>query len=210
MLLNAGTENPFKCPELPSLWRVLGVALLLGFLSFASRELNLNSWNAGGVTMLWPTNGLLMGILLCNPKRHWPIYLMVAGIIDLLMNLNLKDSLHIAVYLATCNLLEATLGALLLYRVIAPKPDLTQRRQLVAFLGCGVVLAPLLASFAASFAQNGYFAPTSFHQVHRWFTADARHIATVTPLCLAVSSQRPLWRLAALARSLASSQCWVQ
>ena len=99
-----------------------------------------------------------MGILLCNPKRHWPVYLIVAEIIDLLVNLSLANSLYIAVYLSTCNLLEATLGALLLYRIVSPKPDLTQRKQLVAFLGYGVLLAPLVASFAASFAQNGFFA----------------------------------------------------
>ena len=172
-------------PKFPSLWRVFRVALLFGFLSFASRELNLSSWNAGGVTILWPTNGLLLGILLCNPKRHWPIYLSIAGIIDLLLNFSLGDSLYIAVYLSSCNLLEAVIGALLLNRTIAAKPDLTQRNQLIVFLGYGVVLAPLIASCAASFAQNGYFAPPTFHNVHRWFTGDALGIATVTPLYLA-------------------------
>ena len=82
-------------------------------------------------------------------------------------------------------MLEATIGALLLYTVIAPKPDLTQRRQLVAFLGYGVLLAPLIASFAASFAQNGYFASPTFYNFQRWFAGDALGIATVTPLYLA-------------------------
>ncbi len=184
MLMDAWVDSP-TVPRFPSLWRVLKVALLLGFLSFASRELNINSWSAGGVTILWPTNGLLMGILLCNPKRHWPVYLIVAGIIDLLVNLSLSGPLHIALYLGTCNLLEATIGALLLYTVIAPKPDLTQRRQLIAFLGYGVLLAPLMASFAASFAQNGYFASPTFYNFQRWFAGDALGIATVTPLYLA-------------------------
>jgi diguanylate cyclase (GGDEF)-like protein/PAS domain S-box-containing protein len=184
MLLDAWQEGP-AVSRLPSPWRVFRVALLLGFLSFASRELNLSSWNAGGVTILWPSNGLLMGILLSNPRRHWPVYLAIAGIIDLWMNLSLSGPFHIAVYLASCNLFEAAAGALLLYGVIAAKPDLTERRQLVAFLGYGVVLAPLVASLAASFAQNGYFASPTFHNVHRWFTGDALGIATVTPLYLA-------------------------
>jgi diguanylate cyclase (GGDEF)-like protein/PAS domain S-box-containing protein len=184
MLLDAWQESSTST-RFPSLWRVLKVALLLGFLSFASRELNLNSWSAGGVTILWPTNGLLMGILLCNPKRHWPVYLTVAGMIDLLLNLSLSGPLHIAVYLGACNLLEAAIGALLLYAAIAPQPDLTQRKQLVAFLGYGVLLAPLIASFAASFAQNGYFASPTFHNFQRWFAGDALGIATVTPLYLA-------------------------
>jgi diguanylate cyclase (GGDEF)-like protein/PAS domain S-box-containing protein len=184
MLLDAW-EKTYTLPRLPSLWRVVRVALLLGFLSFASRELNQNSWSIGGVTILWPTNGLLMGILLCTAKRHWQVYLTVAGIIDVLLNLSLSDPLHISIYLSTCNLMEAMMGALLLYPVIASKPDLTQRKQLVAFLGYGVLLAPLIASFAASFGQNGYFAPITFHNFQRWFTGDALGIATVTPLYLA-------------------------
>ena len=184
MLLKPWEEDS-AVPRFPSLWRVLSAALLLAFLSFASRELNYSSWTAGGVTILWATNGLLMGILLCNPKRHWPFYLTVAAFIDVFLNLSLGDSLHIAWYLSTCNLAEATIGALLLNRTIAPKPDLTQRKQLVAFLAYGVVLAPLLASFAASFAQNGYFAPPTYFNVQRWFAGDALGIATVTPLYLA-------------------------
>ena len=184
MLLNAWKDNP-ALSRVPSPWRVLSAALLLAFLSFAARELNSSSWNAGGVTILWATNGLLLGILLCNPKRHWPLYLAVAAVIDVFVNRSMGSPLHIAWYLSACNLAEATIGALLLYETISPKPDLTQRKQLVAFLAYGVVLAPLLASFAASFAQSGYFAPPTFFNVQRWFAADALGIATVTPLYLA-------------------------
>src|SRR5271170_4539504 len=118
MLMDAWEDSP-TVPRFPSLWRVVKVTLLLGFLSFASRELNLSSWSAGGVTILWPTNGLLMGILLCNRKRHWPLYLAVAAVIDVFLNLSLGDSVHIAWYLSACNLAEATIGALLLYSTIA-------------------------------------------------------------------------------------------
>ena len=55
----------------------------------------------------------------------------------------------------------------------------------MAFLGYGVLLAPLIASFAASFAQNGYFASPTFHNFQRWFAGDALGITTVTPLYLA-------------------------
>jgi integral membrane sensor domain MASE1 len=109
MLLKSRVENPAVSRFL-SPWRVLRFALLLAFLSFASRALNFDSWNAGGVTILWPTNGLLMGILLCNPKRHWPVYLTVAGIVDLMMNVSLGDSLPVAGYLTCCNLFERRLA----------------------------------------------------------------------------------------------------
>ncbi len=100
--------------------------------------MNQDGWNAGGVTILWQmTNGLLMGILLCSPKRYWPAYVATGGIIDFLFNMSLHDPLSIGAYLSACNMLEAALGAMLLYPVLAAKPNLTQRKQLVAFLGYG-------------------------------------------------------------------------
>ncbi len=174
---------------MPPLPRLVRVALLLSLLSFASRQLNQDSWAAGGVTLLWPTNGFLLGVLLCNPKRHWPGYVAVAYLIDFSVNFSLNDPLYICAYLSSCNMLEAILGALLLYSVIAPKPDLTLRRQLVAFLFYGVLLAPAIASLAASFGQAGQFGWPTLHDFHRWFTADALGTATVTPLYLAFNQR---------------------
>src|SRR5271170_2928018 len=184
MVLNAWKKYSLEL-RIPPVWRIARVALLLSFLSFGSWLLNHGSWSAGGVTLLWPTNGFLMGILLCNPKRHWPAYLSVAWLIDFIFNLSMSNTLYIGAYLSSCNLLEALLGGILLYPVIAAKPDLTQRKQLVAFLSYGVVLAPMVASFAASFAQNNLFAVSTIHDFLRWFTADALGMATITPLFLA-------------------------
>jgi diguanylate cyclase (GGDEF)-like protein/PAS domain S-box-containing protein len=178
-------QEEFSAGLTPPLGRVFKVALLLIFLTVASRLVNQGSWDVGGVTILWPTNAFLMGVLLCNPKRHWPAYAVVAGLIDLVFNLSLHDSLFIGGYMSACNLLEAILGATLLYPILSEKPDLTQRKQLVAFLCYGVLLAPLVASFAASFAQAHSFARPTVLDFFRWFTADALGIATVTPLYLA-------------------------
>jgi hypothetical protein len=57
-----------KSPWLPSPKRLAGVVLALGCLDIAALILNIHSWQTGGVTILWPTNGLLLGILLCTPR----------------------------------------------------------------------------------------------------------------------------------------------
>jgi diguanylate cyclase (GGDEF)-like protein/PAS domain S-box-containing protein len=176
---------------MPPLWRILRVALLLGLLSFATRELNMSSWGAGGVTILWPTNGFLLGILLTAPRRHWAAYLAIGFSIDLPFNLGLHDAVFSAFYLSTCNAGEVLLAAFLLAPYTGTKPDLTKRRQFVAFLLYGVFAAPAVASLAASFHISGYFAWPTVHDFHRWFTADALGIATVTPLCFALSGRRP-------------------
>src|SRR5215469_16302907 len=113
----------------PPPWRLFKVALLLVFLSLAARELNLNSWNAGGVTILWPTNGFLLGILLTEPKRNWTTYLGIGYLIDLAFNLLAGTPIPGSAYLAGCNAGEVLLAAILLYPYIASKPDLTERRQ---------------------------------------------------------------------------------
>jgi PAS domain S-box-containing protein len=186
-----GLDDSTASHPVPPLWRVAGVALLLGFLSFATRQLNLHSWDAGGVTILWPTNAFLLGILLCNPKRHWAAYLGLGFLIDFSLNLSLHDTTVIAVYLSSCNMAEVLLATMLLYPLIAAKPDLTERKQLFAFLFFGVFLAPAFAAFVASVAQDGVFGWPTLHNFNRWFTADALGIATVTPLCLAFNEKKP-------------------
>src|SRR5277367_1850118 len=96
------------------------LALLLAFLSTTTSLLNLSSWRAGGITILWPSNGFLTGALLCVRRRHWPAYLAVGFVVDLGINLSLATPSWIAVYLAACNMIEATLAAALLFRTIAP------------------------------------------------------------------------------------------
>jgi diguanylate cyclase (GGDEF)-like protein/PAS domain S-box-containing protein len=180
----AATETNEKSRWLPSLWRLAGVALALACLELVAQMLNLHSWQAGGVTILWPANGLLLGILLCAPRRHWPAYLIVGFTVDLAINRSLSFSFWPSAYWAVCNMLEAGLAAVLLYRAISPKPDLTQRKQLMRLVLYGVVLAPAVASFIAQFNTAGARSLPLFVSFKLWFTADALGIALMTPLYL--------------------------
>jgi diguanylate cyclase (GGDEF)-like protein/PAS domain S-box-containing protein len=173
----------------PSVRQLATVALLLCVLSTAASLLNLDSWRSGGVTIMWPSNGFLLGVLLCAPRRHWPHYLALGYIVDLSVNLSLDMVQNgylswASPYLAGCNMLEVFIGALLLYKTISPNPDLTRRRQLFHLLAYGVVLAPAIASFLASFALTGQFSIPELHSFQQWFTADALGVAIVTPLYL--------------------------
>jgi integral membrane sensor domain MASE1 len=145
---------------LPPLQRLAGVALALACLDIAALILNIHNLSSGGVTILWPTNGLLLGILLCAPRRQWPAYLTVGFAVDLAINRALSFDLLPSAYLAACNMLEAGLAAILLYRTISPKPDLTQRRQLVRLILYGVLLAPAVASLFAQFTRWLCFLPS--------------------------------------------------
>jgi diguanylate cyclase (GGDEF)-like protein/PAS domain S-box-containing protein len=173
----------------PSPRRLAAVALVLGCLDTAALLLNMHSWNAGGASILWPANGILLGALLCAPRRHWPAYLTAGFAIDLGVNFFVTSHLWTSAYLASCNTLEAGLAAALLYRTISPKLDLTQRRQLLSLLFYGVILAPAVASFFAQFHSSWSLSWPLFGQR---FIADALGIAITTPLYLSFTQQERL------------------
>ncbi|MDE3105801.1 MAG: diguanylate cyclase [Acidobacteriota bacterium] len=164
------------------------VCLALAASSTAASLLNSAGWNAGGITILWPSNGLLIGVLLCERRSHWWHYLLIGYGIDLAVNISLDIYQHAAVnlafYIAACNMLEVFLASILLYRVISPCPDLTQRRQLRHLLLSGVLIAPAIASFLASFALENMLTLHGLYGFVHWFSADALGVAVVTPLYL--------------------------
>jgi len=166
------------------LWRLASVALILVCLDYAALLLNIRSWDNGGVTILWPSNGLLLGVLLCTKRRQWPAYLAVGLFVDLGINLALTFAPWTSTYLACCNMLEVGLAAALMYRTVSPNPDLTQRKQLLSMLLYGVVLAPAVASILAQFSISHLQMLPRFTAAKHWFVADALGIAVMTPLYL--------------------------
>jgi diguanylate cyclase (GGDEF)-like protein/PAS domain S-box-containing protein len=170
---------------LPSLKRLAGVALTLACLDIAALILNLHTSKAAGVTILWPSNGLLLGIMLCAPRRHWPAYLTVGFAIDIGVNLSLAFSLWASAYLAGCNMLEVGLAAVLLRRTISSDHHFfVDRRQMGKLFLYGVVLAPAVASAFAQFEVAGTVPLPLLASFKFWFTADALGIAVITPLYL--------------------------
>src|SRR6476646_5463717 len=168
-LLPHRTENR----GIPSVWQLAGLALALICLSGAASLINERSWSAGGVTILWPSNGLLLGVLLCAPRRHWLSYLAVGFMVDCGLNRVLGCTNFAALYLSSCNMTEVLVAAVPLYRIISPTPDLTQRKQLKAFLIYGVIVAPTVASFLSSFQTAQSFSLPVLHSFQEWITADA-------------------------------------
>ena len=156
--------------------------------------LNIRSWRSGGVTILWPSNGLLLGVLLCAPRRQWAAYLTVGFAVDLGTNLALSFAPWTSTYIASCNMLEVGIAAALLYRTISPRPDLTERRQLLSLLVYGVLLAPAIASFLAQLSTSEARHQPLFTSFRLWFAADALGIATVTPLYLWFNQRGRLWK----------------
>src|SRR5271170_6197041 len=174
--------QPDTTSRTPPVWRLAAIGMFLSVLSYSALLLNNRS---GGITIVWPSNGLLLGVLLLAPRRQWLAYIAVAFSVDLGVNLSISNPSLTSVYLAGCNMIEVLVAAFLLYRTIAPSPDLTRRRQLLSFLAYGVILASAIAAFLASLTLQRFHSNAMAHTFRLWFTADALGISTVTPLCLA-------------------------
>lgn len=176
--------------EATSVWRMkylrsmIVVASVLAMLAVLSSVVNTASWRAGGVTILWPSNGFLIGVLLCIARRRWWPYFCIAFWVDICVNTALGMEAPVSLYFSACNLLEVLVAVNFLYPIISPEPDLTSRRQLLYFLLYGVLVSPAIAAGAASFLISHHFAVPDLHAFQYWFTADALGIAIVTPLCL--------------------------
>src|SRR5271163_3164478 len=152
--------QPDTTSRIPPVWRLAAIGMFLSVLSYSALLLNNRS---GGITIVWPSNGLLLGVLLLAPRRQWLAYIAVAFSVDVGINLSLSNPVSISFYLAGCNMIEVLVAAFPLYRTIAPAPDLTRRRQLVSFLAYGVILAPAIAAFLASLTLQRFHSNAMAH-----------------------------------------------
>ncbi len=173
---------PFK--DMLPLGRLLRIGAGLVLLSYADVALNGISWSLHGVTVLWLPNGLLVGALLCTRQKHWPPFLALFFLIDVVTKLSLQTPLLASVIFTCCNLSEVLLAAILCYPAMASKPDLTEAKQLRAFLTYAVLLAPAAASVLAALYSRLAFGGSFLQTLRIWFAADLLGIATVTPLYL--------------------------
>ena len=192
-MTHAGPESHREPGSALSLKHLFGTALLLGCVSLGAVLLNASSWGAGSINILWPSTGLLIGILLCLPRKQWPIYIAVGFVIDLTVNVLTPpvSVLPVSLYLAGCNVIEVSLAAWLLKSTLSPQSYLTRSGQLIRLLAYGVILAPAIASFFAAFCLSGSFGKPTLHAFSQWFTGDALGDSIVIPLYLGLQKHSP-------------------
>ena len=176
--------------RIPSFMRLVKVGLALVFLSFTSSVLNARSEAQHGVSVIWLSNGFLMGVLLCAPRKQWPTLLALGALVDFGVNIGLHSPLPISIYFALCNMIEVIIGSALMAEAISPNPDLTESPQLRSFLGYGVLLAPFVASLLSVIGLQVWHGTSFLHSFQFWFAADILGVATITPLYLSFHHRR--------------------
>ena len=86
--MTSSDTQPGGTGRFPPYWALAGIGLFLGLFSYCALLLNVRS---GGITILWPSNGLLLGVLLLTPRRQWLAYIAVGVLVDLGINLSLAN-----------------------------------------------------------------------------------------------------------------------
>ncbi len=173
-----------KQPHLGLLLRLLRTGFALILLAIVVSALNTQVDKQSGISFIWLSNGLLTGVLLCAPKKHWPAFITLGCAVDVNVNHVLGSNWVASFLFAGFNMVEVVLASTFAYPAIAPNPDLTEPRQARHFLLFCVFLAPAVtASFAVTYLHITTGSPllSSFRW---WFAADVLGMATVVPLYL--------------------------
>lgn len=169
----------------------------LGLLTAVALSVALSAWvgieltrEAGRVASIWLANGLLLGVLLLNPRSQWVAYCIAGYVGNVAANVFTGDDLVTALLLSACNSLEVLLAAWALHSRLQTTHPLTTPRELAHFTFWAGGIAPLLSGLCASFYLSAQSPASPWDILQVWYPADALGIFIVTPLMLAFRLQR--------------------
>ena len=167
---------------MPTPKQLVKLALMLLIASVATEQLDKLT---DRVTVLWPANGLLLGVLLLAPRRHWFAYFTVAYAVDFGVATSMRGLSFEDAILSLCNMMEVMIGLAALSRILPAIPDFTRIKQLMYLMFWGAIVAPAITTAVACTIATPFGTPGVLSGYGSWFTADSLGVATMTPLYIA-------------------------
>jgi diguanylate cyclase (GGDEF)-like protein/PAS domain S-box-containing protein len=140
--------------------------------------------------LFWVANGLLLAYLLLAPRWRWPAYLVTGFLALSLRILFLPEKWDEFLLYNLLDIVEVTMGALLLRRRSLELPRFTQRAYLFRFVACAVLAGPILAGAVYALALALLRIPTPAHPFLNWAASDSLGIAISTPAFVAIFQTR--------------------
>jgi diguanylate cyclase (GGDEF)-like protein len=142
--------------------------------------------NPASANVIWPANGLLLGIVLMAPYRRWPSYFACAAIVSVFIHIHYGYLDAKSLIFAVANTIEVLVAALIMRRQDR-RPDLTRPRTLTVFLLTAVVVAPLFSSVTVLLCERAVGIPVGYVLgLGSWYLGDALGLAIMTPCVLAI------------------------
>lgn len=175
----------------PPLWSELAACLLI-YMAAAAFGRWMMVLPASSIT-IWPPNGVILAFLLMSDRRTWPWWILVGAVGELAGNaIWFGNPILPALGYVAANASEIVVAALLLSAVLnLPLTRIRTLREVLTFLGLGVLLAPVVGGLlgAAVIAATGR--PDLMANWTLWWLGDATGVLLATPL---VISMHNMWR----------------
>ena len=114
-----------------SLLRLASVFALAALCSWLGIVLSRQS---EGVATIWLSNGLILGLLITQPKRRWLAYFLAGLCADTLADMLYGDPFRLAFGVSLANFIEVVSSCILLTLWFDSPLDLSKRKSLIGFL----------------------------------------------------------------------------
>lgn len=130
--------------------RAVGLFVLVAFGYVLGYQLASRWFSAEGQgASFFPAAGVTLAALVLVRRRLWPIVLAAAAISELVLDVSNGTDVLASVGYALANTAEPLAGALLLTTLVA-SVDLRRTRDLGAFIGCAVIVGPIVGALIAA------------------------------------------------------------
>src|SRR4051794_25474662 len=132
----------------------------------------------------FPSAGMTLAALVVAPRRTWPLWLATVAVAEVAVDLTHGQTLAMALGFAAANVVEPLLGATALRASLAGTRSL--RARLLLFVGCAVLLGPLVGGAIGGLVATGWGAGTAWGPIAgRWWLGDAIGVLVVATPVLA-------------------------
>ncbi len=150
--------------------------------------------------ILFPPYAALTAVLIASHRRHWIVYAGLAVLFHFATSMGHWPLSWIA--LATvANLARAFVAALLILRLLGPRPRLDGVASLVQFVFAAAIVAPAVGATIGASNVMLHDVPDTYAQLRRgWFVSNALTALTMLPLLLGVLDSPATWKMARIGR----------
>ena len=162
--------------------RSVAPAAAFASLYFLAAALTTSLIGDPGIAVLWPASGVYLGVMLVAPRHLWPSLACAAGVASLAAYQHAGGSLEVSVAFAVPSSAEGLLAAVLVERIAGGRFALEGRRDLLALVVGGAVVANALVALSAGAVAAQTFGASFGESWLHWWSADALGMIAVAPL----------------------------